>query len=135
MFSIQYIKPRCLRFRKWSRKAYAVFSSIGRHVTIGSLKSVVADKLLGKQQNSSLQFASEEKQQDNNTEPSSAQDPPDELLLPAILLAATVNYTNNYGSNVAYHCCCNSVLHLAERKSLTTAFSFFYLQIKQNQIS
>ena len=40
-----------LRFKKWSRKSYAAFKSIGRHVTIGSLKNVVADALLRKQKN------------------------------------------------------------------------------------
>ncbi|WP_460760124.1 hypothetical protein [Niabella terrae] len=37
------------RFRHWKRKAWAAFNSIGRHVTIGQLKAVVTDVLLGKQ--------------------------------------------------------------------------------------
>lgn len=41
-----------LRFRQWSRKAYAAFKSIGRHVIIGSIKNIVADALLGKQKGS-----------------------------------------------------------------------------------
>lgn len=40
-----------LRFTKWSRKSYAAFKSVGRHVTIGNLKNIVADVLLGKQKN------------------------------------------------------------------------------------
>jgi hypothetical protein len=40
-----------LRFRYWSRKSYAAFKSIGRHVTIGHLKNIIADTLLGKQKN------------------------------------------------------------------------------------
>ncbi|WP_346237548.1 hypothetical protein ABDK00_000515 [Niabella insulamsoli] len=42
---------RSLRFRRWSRKSYAAFHSIGKHVTIGNLKNIVADTLLGKQKN------------------------------------------------------------------------------------
>ncbi|MFT4094645.1 MAG: hypothetical protein QM640_13525 [Niabella sp.] len=38
-----------LRFRQWRRKSYAAFQSIGRHVTIGKVKSIVADTLLRKQ--------------------------------------------------------------------------------------
>lgn len=38
-----------LRFRKWSRKAYAAFASLGRCVTIGCLPQSVADSSLSKQ--------------------------------------------------------------------------------------
>ena len=38
-----------LRFRKWSRKAYAAFASLGRCVTIGCLPKSVADSSLSKQ--------------------------------------------------------------------------------------
>ncbi|MBS1776944.1 MAG: hypothetical protein JSS64_11765 [Bacteroidetes bacterium] len=37
-----------LRFRRWSRKSYASFLTIGKHITIGRLKSIVADTLLSK---------------------------------------------------------------------------------------
>ena len=37
------------RFRKWSRKAYAAFASLGRCVTIGCLPKSVADSSLSKQ--------------------------------------------------------------------------------------
>lgn len=40
-----------LRFRRWSRKAYAVFCSLGKCVTIGTLKKGIADVSLGKQAN------------------------------------------------------------------------------------
>lgn len=40
-----------LRFRKWSRKAYAMFASIGKCVTIGCVKKGIADAALGKQVN------------------------------------------------------------------------------------
>lgn len=38
-----------IRFRRWSRKRYAIFSSLGRCVTIGSLKKGLADASLKKQ--------------------------------------------------------------------------------------
>ena len=38
-----------IRFRRWSRKAYAAFASIGRCVTIGCLRKNVADSSLRKQ--------------------------------------------------------------------------------------
>ena len=38
-----------IRFRKWSRKAYAAFASLGRCVTIGCLPKNVADCSLSKQ--------------------------------------------------------------------------------------
>ena len=38
-----------IRFRKWSRKAYAAFASLGRCVTIGYLPKNVADCSLSKQ--------------------------------------------------------------------------------------
>lgn len=38
-----------IRFRCWSRKAYAAFASIGRCVTIGCLRKEVADSSLSKQ--------------------------------------------------------------------------------------
>ncbi|MDR2968387.1 MAG: hypothetical protein LBV32_02130 [Tannerellaceae bacterium] len=38
-----------IRFRRWSRKGYAMFCSLGRCVTIGALKKGVADASLKKQ--------------------------------------------------------------------------------------
>lgn len=40
---------KTIRFRKWSRKAYAAFASLGRCVTIGCLPKNVADCSLSKQ--------------------------------------------------------------------------------------
>lgn len=36
------------RFRRWSRKGYAVFFSLGRAVTIGQLSASVSDRFLAK---------------------------------------------------------------------------------------
>lgn len=90
-----------MRFRRWSRKSCAVFSSIGRHVTIGNLKSIIADTLLGKQQNICA-LTVEEKKSDNRAESSPPEDPPDELFLSEINLIHTLNYGNDYCSNVAH---------------------------------
>ena len=38
-----------IRFRRWSRKKYAVFYSLGKCVTIGNLRKEIADASLGKQ--------------------------------------------------------------------------------------
>jgi hypothetical protein len=38
-----------LRFRRWSRKEYAAFVSLHRHVTIGQVERGIADASLGKQ--------------------------------------------------------------------------------------
>lgn len=47
------VDRRTIRFRRWSRKAYAAFASIGKCVTIGCLRKSVADSSLSKQKNSS----------------------------------------------------------------------------------
>ena len=43
------LHPQSLRFRRWSRKGYATFASMGREVTIGCLRKGVADAALRKQ--------------------------------------------------------------------------------------
>lgn len=40
---------RIIRFRRWSRNGYAIFSSLGRCVTIGTLGRNIADASLKKQ--------------------------------------------------------------------------------------
>ena len=49
MKTTEYTNFSFLRFRKWSRKGYAVFSSLGRQVTIGQLHYDVAERSLAKQ--------------------------------------------------------------------------------------
>ena len=39
------VEPKALRFRRWSRKAYAAFVSVSRIVTTGQLSTSVADRL------------------------------------------------------------------------------------------
>lgn len=43
-----YVK-QTIRFRRWSRKRYAAFGSLGRVVTIGCVKKGIVDASLGKQ--------------------------------------------------------------------------------------
>ncbi len=43
------ISKASIRFRRWSRKEYAVFASLGKCVTIGFLSKSVADQSLAKQ--------------------------------------------------------------------------------------
>lgn len=44
-----YSRKVMLRFRRWSRKEYAAFVSLHRHVTIGQVGRGIADASLGKQ--------------------------------------------------------------------------------------
>lgn len=44
-----HLDKHVIRFRRWSRKQYAVFCSLGKCVTIGNLKKAVADVSLGNQ--------------------------------------------------------------------------------------
>lgn len=45
-----------IRFRRWSRKGYAMFCSLGKCVTIGNLKKGIADASLNKQANTCVAF-------------------------------------------------------------------------------
>lgn len=45
------------RFRRWCRKAYAMFCSLGKCVTIGNLKKGIADVSLEKQPNVCTSFS------------------------------------------------------------------------------
>lgn len=49
MNKLQRNKRTVIRFRRWSRKAYASFCSLGKCVTIGCLSKGIADASLGKQ--------------------------------------------------------------------------------------
>lgn len=47
-----------IRFRKWSRKAYAAFASIGKCVTIGHVSKSIADNSLSKRETAISPIAS-----------------------------------------------------------------------------
>ena len=72
-------KQKSLRFRKWSRKSYAAFQSIGKHVTIGNLKNIVADTFLGKQTNT-VALAVDAYTTNGNEEEDKTEWPPEEDL-------------------------------------------------------
>lgn len=92
-------KKISLRFKQWSRKSYAAFTSMGRHVTIGNLKSIVADVLLGKQKNAlSIPFQSLFEQYLYEEE--ERQHPPDELLLLELFLHPCLQQKQTSGSCV-----------------------------------
>lgn len=57
-----------LRFRKWSRKAYAAFASLGRCVTIGCLPKSVADSSLSKQKSGTSASCKSDRQSLENTD-------------------------------------------------------------------
>lgn len=54
MNKLQRNKRTVIRFRRWSRKAYASFCSLGKCVTIGCLRKGIADASLGKQSGGSV---------------------------------------------------------------------------------
>lgn len=56
-----YRKKQIIRFRYWIRKAYAMFCSLGKCVTIGNLRKGIADISLGKQANLSVGIPCHEK--------------------------------------------------------------------------
>lgn len=41
-------RPKALRFVRWSRRSYAVFHSIGREVSIGTLRGNVVERIAPK---------------------------------------------------------------------------------------
>ncbi len=47
-----------IRFRQWSRKAYAAFCSLGRNVTIGTLRKSVIEASLSKVKSGTSSIAS-----------------------------------------------------------------------------
>lgn len=52
-----YQNKQMTRFRRWCRKAYAMFCSLGKCVTIGNLKKGIADVSLEKQPNVCTSFS------------------------------------------------------------------------------
>jgi hypothetical protein len=74
-----------LRFRQWSRQSCAAFHSTGKHVTIGTLKTIIADRLLGKQKTKAPGAESGEAMPDHGIIALASEDPPEvnvELIIP-----------------------------------------------------
>lgn len=67
-----------LRFKRWSRKAYAIFLSLGREVTIGKLSVQIADASSRKQENKGfeeIRFSNEDLKLEEKEELMSLQEP------------------------------------------------------------
>lgn len=60
---------RPLRFKRWSRKAYAAFVSIQHHVTIGQLSAHIADRFQAKHQSLHTSVLCSAKPSVSETEP------------------------------------------------------------------
>lgn len=85
-----FVKP-AMRFRRWSRKAYAVFVSIKAYVTIGCLRTGTADSSLSKQKGK--QAARTKRMETENSYFSPPANAPLEIPIPPVPLQAalTVN--------------------------------------------
>lgn len=90
-----YIRKFSLRFKKWSRKSYAAFKSVSRHVTIGCLKNIVADALLGKQKNILSIFTIAWKKENSFCD-DEWHDPPDEELLSELFYLPSLQVERSY---------------------------------------
>ena len=111
-----------LRFTKWSRKSYAAFKSVGRHVTIGRLKNVIADALLGKQTNILSIFTTAWKQENESNENEWSQPPDEELLLE--LCSFSLSQNTKIDCSFIKPQCTNIFSWL--KAVVHNAFSFFY---------
>ncbi len=67
----KYYFKKSVRFRKWSRKAYAIFASICYQVSIGHVNKDIADSALAKKEykeSSSLMFYNDEQDEHKDKE-------------------------------------------------------------------
>jgi len=115
---------RTLRFRQWRRKSYAAFNSIGKHVTIGNVKNIVADTLLRKQKTAETEvyiIATAENYFEEWDDPLEDQQQ-------LIALAVVPNYKKN---DCGHHKVCPDLLYSRWLKvtSIVT-FSHFYFTYK-----
>lgn len=126
-----HLQKTSLRFKQWSRKAYAAFKSVGRHVTIGSLKNVVADALLGKQKNSLNTFTITREKENGFCITEWNGPPPEELqetLIPVI--PAKKSYDRNVENAFPV-----DLLYMAESCFNKTLSAFFIYSIKVYQFN
>ena len=96
--------PLSLRFRRWSRKAYSAFASIGRHVTIGCVSKSIADKSLSKQArvNELANGRQENECQKGKASFSNAEETPPDLCLAECLLTITKDGMRSLVQEVAH---------------------------------
>lgn len=92
-----------IRFRRWSRKAYAIFCSVGRCVTIGCLSKAVVDSSLGKQKALTLAVM-DEPHQDMEAFDAEDEHPIDISLLSLGLLQPLTVLNKSYGAAESVDC-------------------------------
>lgn len=85
-----YKNRQSIRFRRWSRKAYAVFCSVGRCVTIGCLSKAVADSSLSKQKGENLSTVAESYQDKETIDEENDHLPDVSLLLLQLIQPQTI---------------------------------------------
>lgn len=127
MFSKKNNISRALRFKEWKRKSYAAFHSIGKHITIGNIKNVIADTLLRKQKNMTATFDYVLSFSNDKT-PEENEDPLFELLFlkEGVLITQQEKRNNGYLIQPLFLC----ISQMAE-SSMNTTFSHFYFQYKK----
>ncbi len=115
---------KSLRFRSWSRKSYGAFNSIGKHVTIGNVKNIVADTLLRKQKTVEAEvyiIATTENYFEEWDDPLEDQQQ-------LIVLTAIPNYKKN---DCGHYKLCPALLYSRWLKAtFIVSFSHFYLKHK-----
>lgn len=91
-------KSYSLRFRRWSRKAWAVFASLGQVVTIGSLRVPVSEQSLTKANSmTGMRLTERDDEQEDEEELQ-------EIVLPGIECIATRPVTVPVGNPINKNC-------------------------------
>lgn len=131
----QHIVPPCtVRFRRWSRKGYAAFASLGRCVTIGQVCKSITERALAKQLAPAITCPTEQTESGRDDDDTPAMPvTPIELLLATLSPQRTATYPAPCGYTLynnsinrgrdALNASCNSPLHNEEHKELQDAFN------------
>ena len=123
-------RSQALRFRRWSRKAYAAFISVQRAVTIGQLSFSVADRF--EKKNQSLHtgigtFTDDEERE--NTEENKRSLAVSHGLFTALLPVLVSNEIAHPAHRVAHYTLYNIVKAGSIRKN-TSRLSYFHLVVE-----
>ena len=125
-------RSQALRFRRWSRKAYAAFISVQRAVTIGQLSFSVADRF--EKKNQSLHtgigtftdgFSEEDDEERENTEENKRSLAVSHGLFTALLPVLVSNENAHPAHRVAHYTLYNIVKAGSIRKN-TSRLSYFH---------
>ena len=129
-------RSQALRFRRWSRKAYAAFISVQRAVTIGQLSFSVADRF--EKKNQSLHtgigtftdgFSEEDDEERENTEENKRSLAVSHGLFTALLPVLVSNEIAHPAHRVAHYTLYNIVKAGSIRKN-TSRLSYFHLVVE-----